>query len=167
MSGKNTNPVFHGRHDRLIQERIHDPYKARQKLSGPTICQDCRAIFTGGRWQWLGELSRPLNVARCPACSRVHEKVPAGILTISGEFFNEHREEILNLLHNKVDAEKAAHPLKRLMDIEEKADGSIVVTFTDTHLPRDVGKALTHAYKGKLDIHYAEDEDLTRVKWVR
>ena len=70
-------------------------------------------------------------------------------------------------MHNQVDAEKAAHPLKRLMDIEEKADGSIVVTFTDTHLPRDVGKALTHAYKGKLDIHYAEDEDLTRVKWVR
>ena len=167
MSGKNTSPAFQGRHDRLIQERIHDPYKSQQKLSGPTLCPDCKAIFSGGRWQWLGGLSRPMQLCRCPACSRVHDKVPAGMLSISGEFFDQHRDQILNLLHNKVDAEKNQHPLKRVMDIKELTDGSVMVTFTDTHLPRDVGKALVHAYKGKLDIHYAEDEDLTRVKWVR
>jgi hypothetical protein len=86
---------------------------------------------------------------------------------MSGEFLQGHRDQIFNLLHNKVDAEKARHPLKRLMDIEQQGDGAFVVTFTDTHLPRDVGKALVRAYKGELDIHYAEGEDLTRVAWSR
>jgi hypothetical protein len=31
-----------------------------------------------------------------------------------------------------------------------------VVTTTDIHLPRRVGHALEHAYKGKLDVHYSE-----------
>lgn len=167
MSGKNTNPALQGRHDRLIKEKVHDPYKSQRKLPDFTLCPDCMAVFSSGRWQWLDDVSKPMNTSKCPACSRAHEKVPAGILTISGDFFQGHRDQIMNMLHNKVDAEKARHPLKRLMDIEEQQDGSMVVTFTDTHLPRDVGKALMHAYKGKVHIDYAKDEDLTRVEWTR
>ncbi len=167
MSGKNTNPALHGRHDRLIKERVHDPYKSRQKLSDPTLCPECKAVFSAGRWQWLEGVLKPTHKSTCPACSRVHERNPAGILTMGGEFFQGHRDQIMNLLHNKVDAEKALHPLKRLMDIEERDDGKVVATFTDTHLPRDVGAALAHAYKGELDIQYAEGEDLTRVEWIR
>ena len=167
MSGKNTNPARQGRHDRLIQERNHDPYKSQKKLSNPTLCTECKAVFTGSRWQWLEKITQPMNVALCPACSRIQAKVPAGILTVNGEFFQEHRDEILRLLHNKMDSEKAQHPLKRVMHIEDKPDGGIVVTFTDTHSPRDIGKALASAYQGELDIYYGEDEDLTRVKWNR
>ena len=167
MSGKDTNPALHGRHDRLIQEEVHDPYKSRQKLSGPTLCPDCKAVFSGGRWQWLEDMPQPAHTTTCPACSRVHDKVPAGILTVGGEFFQGHRDQIMNLVHNKIDAEKAQHPLKRLMDIEEHDDGSLVATFTDTHLPSDVGKALMRAYKGRVHIQYGQDEDLTRVEWTR
>ena len=167
MSGKNTNPARQGRHDRLSQERNHDPYKSQQKLPEPTLCPECKAVFSGSRWQWLEKIAQPMNSTLCPACSRIHEKVPAGILTVTGEFFQEHRDEILRLMHNRMDAEKAQHPLKRLMDIEDQEDGSTVVTFTDTHSPRDIGKALANAYQGELDVHYAEDEDLTRVKWNR
>ncbi len=167
MSGKNTNPARQGRHDRLIQERNHDPYKSQQKLPEPTLCPECKAVFSGGRWQWLEVKTLPSNETLCPACRRIHDKVPAGILTVSGAFFQEHRDEIMKLLHNKMDAEKAQHPLKRIMNTEDQQDGSIVVTFTDTHSPRDVGEALAHAYQGEIDIHYAEDEDLTRVKWNR
>jgi hypothetical protein len=167
MSGKNTNPARQGRHDRLIQERNHDPYKSQKKLPDPTLCPDCKAVFSGGRWQWPEPISQPMNTKLCPACSRIHEKVPAGFLTVSGNFFQGHRDEILSLLHNKMDAEKALHPLKRLMNIEDRQDGSMVVSFTDTHSPRDIGRALANAYQGELEIHYAEDEDLTRVKWSR
>lgn len=167
MSGKNTNPARQGRHDRLIQERNHDPYKSQKKLPEPTLCHECKAVFTGSRWQWLENISQPMNVTLCPACSRIHDNVPAGILSVGGEFFRQHREEILRLLHNRMDAEKAQHPLKRLMSIEDMPDGSLVATFTDTHSPRDIGKALANAYQGELDIDYAEDEDFTRVDWSR
>jgi len=167
MSGKNTNPARQGRHDRLIQERNHDPYKSQKKLPEPTLCTECKAVFTASRWQWLEKITQPMNTTLCPACSRNLDKVPAGILTVSGEYFQEHRDEILRLLHNRMDRETAQHPLKRLMNIEDKHDGSIVATFTDTHSARDIGSALANAYQGELDIQYAEDEDLTRVKWSR
>jgi len=167
MSGKNTNLAGQGRKDRLIQQRVHDPYKSQQKLPEPTLCPKCNAVYSGGRWQWLHDITKPANESICPACRRIDEKVPAGILNMQGQFLAEHRDEIMNLLHNKLEAEKSQHPLKRMIDIEEHTDGSMQVTFTDTHLPRDIGEALSHAYQGKLDIHYAEDEDLTRVHWNR
>ena len=167
MSGKNTNPALQGRHDRLIKEKVHDPFKSRQKLSDATLCPACKAVFSAGRWQWLAGSSKPTHTTTCPACSRIHDKIPAGILTMGGEFFQGHRDQIMNLLRNRVNAEKARHPLKRLIDIEERDNGEVVATFTDTHLPRDVGAALANAYKGKLDINYAEAEDLTRVEWIR
>ncbi|MDF2781538.1 MAG: ATPase, partial [Geminicoccaceae bacterium] len=39
------------------------------------------------------------------------------------------------------------------MDIEER-DGALVVRTTDIHLPRRIGEALHHAYRGELDFHY-------------
>ena len=167
MNTRNTHRTSRGRNDRLIQQRVHDPYKAQQKLTEPTMCPECHAVFSGGRWQWLTDIAKPANEKHCPACRRSAEKIPAGILTMYGKFLHDHRNEIMNLLHNKVTAEKALHPLKRLISIEDQADGSIVATFTDTHLARDIGKAVSHAYQGKLDIHYADDEDLTRVTWSR
>ena len=167
MSGISTNPARQGRHDRLIQEHNHDPYKSQQKLPEPTLCPMCHAVFSAGRWQWLEGKTQPAKETTCPACRRINEKVPAGILTLSGDFFQQHRDEIVSLLHNKVDAEKAQHPLKRLMEIEDQQDDSTVVTFTDTHLPRDIGQALAHAYQGKLDINYGDNQDLTRVQWSR
>ncbi len=73
----------------------------------------------------------------------------------------------MNLVHNKVDEQKAQHPMKRLMETQAQKDGSVVVTFTDTHLPRGVGEAIERAYEGDLDIQYTEESGLVRVFWKR
>lgn len=167
MSALEPRQYGHGRHDRLIQERIHDPYKSHLKHPEPTVCSECKAVYADGHWQWLPEVKTSANEMLCPACRRIREKVPAGILTMSGNYFIEHKDELMQLLHNKVETQNKQHPLKRVMDIKVLKDGSTVVEFTDNHLPRDVGEALLHACKGNLDIHYAEDEDFTRVNWNR
>ncbi len=156
-----------GRQDRLIEEKIHDTYMNRSKPTDPTICPQCRVVFTEDRWQWQPGAPKGANEELCPACQRIQDKVPAGILTLSGEFFAEHRSEILALLHNKVEGQKAQHPMKRLMEIKDQDDGSAVITFTDTHLPRGVGQAIESAYNGELDIQYTEDANLVRVYWQR
>lgn len=155
------------RRDRLIKEEIHDPYMMRSKPTEPTVCTDCGVVFAGGRWQWQEERPRGAADDLCPACQRTREKMPAGILTLRGEFFVAHRDEILRLVHNKVEGQKAQHPLKRLMAIEDQEDGSTVITFTDTHLPRGTGQAITRAYEGELDIQYTEEASLVRVYWQR
>lgn len=167
MSGKQTDVTKHGRHDRLIKEHVHDPYMARSKPAEPTVCADCGVVFSKGRWQWMSEAPAGAHQQRCPACQRIHDKVPAGFLTLSGTFFGEHRDEIIRLLHNKVEEQKAQHPMKRLMAIEDQKDGSVQITFTDMHLPRGVGEAIERAYEGDLDIQYTEESGIVRVYWKR
>ena len=167
MNNRKTEISTTQRRDRLIKERVHDPYKADAKLPEPTRCVDCKAVYAAGRWQWLTEDVTDADETLCPACRRIRERVPAGILTLSGDFFSEHRDDVMNILYKKVDTEKSQHPLKRLMALEDQTDGSVVATFTDTHLPRGVGKAIERAYEGSLDIQYTKEASLVRVFWQR
>ncbi len=149
----------------MDEERVADPYRARGKWPEPTQCPECRAIFHHGRWQW-GEAAQKAEQHLCPACQRIRDRVPAGELTLAGEFYTAHRQEIMNLIHNAESAARAEHPLERIMDIEEQGDRT-VITFTDAHLVHGVGEALRHAYQGELDSRYTDEDALLRVAWHR
>jgi NMD protein affecting ribosome stability and mRNA decay len=151
--------------DRLQLETVKDSYKAKGKLSEPTVCTDCGAVFQAGRWQWLAK-PEDAHQTICPACPRVRDHFPAGYITLAGDFFNEHEQEILQLMHNRETQEKAQHPLQRIMAIEKTKEGTLVTT-TDIHLARGIGEALHHAYQGELELHYNKDENLLRVGWSR
>ncbi|MFN3919700.1 MAG: BCAM0308 family protein [Methylohalobius sp.] len=158
---------FHGRHDRLIKERVHDPYMTRSKPKEPSVCPQCKVVFDEGRWQWQPSPPAGATEELCPACQRIRDKVPAGFLTLRGEFFQQHRDEIMHLVHNQVEQQKAQHPMKRLMAVEDQEDGGVVITFTEAHLPAGVGEAIERAYKGELDIRYVEEDGIVRVYWQR
>ncbi|MBI3481124.1 MAG: ATPase [Nitrosomonadales bacterium] len=166
MSAKTIPAGFHQiqRHDGLFQERVHDAYKLKGKLPEPTVCPQCGAVFHAGRWQWT---NAPAGAHRetCSACHRIHDRYPAGFLTIKGAFFKAHRDEIMRLVHNHEQRERTEHPLKRIMDVEDK-DGSTLVTTTDIHLARSIGEALHHAYQGELEYHYNPEQNLLRVNWT-
>lgn len=153
------------RHDRLIEEARNDPYRAIRKPPEPTVCSQCGAVFHEGRWQWI---AKPANAHEelCPACRRIAEELPAGFVSIGGPFFQQNRDELLNLIRNEEARAKAEHPLKRIMKIEDEADG-LLVTTTEIHLARGIGEALHHAYQGELEFHYNENENLLRVVWER
>jgi len=164
-SGKHRGGPGQGREDRLLQEWVHDTYKAKSKLPEPTVCPQCNAVFHHGRWQW-GETPAGAHETLCPACHRIADGMPAGILTLSGDFLAGHHDEIVHLLRNVEEREKTEHPLKRIMDISEH-DGVMVVNFTDPHLARGAGEAVHHAYQGDLDYHYQAGETLLRLTWRR
>ena len=153
------------RHDRLIQERVHDAYRSTGKLREPTRCPDCGAEYRDGRWRW-GSSEGPAHEARCPACHRIHDRYPAGYVFIAGEFAAAHRDEIVNLMRNVESREKAEHPLARIMACEDDRDGMLVTT-TDPHLARALGDSLSHAYRGELEYHYNDGDRLLRVHWSR
>lgn len=149
----------------LQKEYVHDTYKSRGKLPEPTVCPRCGAVFHKGRWSWARRPAQA-HVEICPACRRIEDKYPAGILNLSGLFLKTHKEEILNVVHHQEEEAKREHPLCRIIGIEELEEG-IVITTTDTHLPRRIGEALWHAYHGELSLHYSEDARLTRMIWKR
>lgn len=162
---RNRDAVHGARRNRLIRERNHDPYKSGLKMPEPTRCPECNAVFEGGRWVW-GTAPADANEALCPACRRIRERVPAGFLSISGDFFKEHREEILNLIHNVEQRQKEQRPMERIM-AESAVDGGLELQFTDPHLTRAVTEALHHAYGGDADFKYADEDVLLRAHWHR
>mgnify|MGYP001572278632 FL=1 len=167
MGTKSAHPGFHkiARHDGIFQEQVHDTYQTKGKLPEPAVCPQCNAVFHKGRWQWL-EMPANAHQHNCPACQRILEHQPAGFLTLEGDFFVAHRDEIASLVHNVEKKEKAEHPLKRIMATEEE-DNGVVITTTDIHLARGIGEAIHHAYQGDLEFHYNVAENLLRVNWSR
>ena len=151
--------------DQLLQELVHDSYKAGRKLREPTRCPDCGAVFQSGRWIW-GAAPAAAHAARCPACHRMHDRFPGGFVTLKGVFLQQHRDEILHLMRNHEAKEKAEHPLQRIMAIVDGADG-VMVTTTDARLARDLAQALHKAYKGELEFHYNKEDNLLRATWTR
>jgi hypothetical protein len=159
MSGKEGDVARHGRRDRLIKERGHDPYMTRSKLTEPTACSECRVVFSNGRWRWLPEVLEGVCQELCPACQRTRDRVPAGFLTLKGEFFVEHRDEIMHLLHNKVEAQKAQHPSYGC-----RGPGRRHCHCLHRCVPAcGAGEAIQRAYEGDLDIHYTDEAGIVRV----
>ena len=165
MNAKGRSDTGRRRQDRLIKERVHDPYCAGAKLAGPAVCPGCGVAYIGGRWQWAPERPGGAREETCPACRRRRDHVPAGILHLRGEYFAAHREEIMRLIANKVDRQNAQHPMKRIMAIDDSRPGETVVLFTDTHLPRGVGQAIRRAHRGDLDVQYTDESGIVRVIW--
>lgn len=142
---------------RAQRDRILDPYKRTGKMHEPVVCPQCGAVFHQGRWQWA---ARPEGAVEtlCQACHRVNDRYPAGIVTLTGPFIAAHKDEMILLARGQEKAERPEHPLNRIMGVEAEAPDRLVISTTDIHLPRRIGKALTHAYHGTLTEHFDEGD---------
>jgi hypothetical protein len=128
------------------------------------VCPQCGAVFAGGRWAWT---ESPEGAAQsvCPACQRVADDFPAGYVELQGPFFEQRRDEILNLVKNEEKQEKGEHPLERIMQVRP-ADGRTLITTTGVHMARRIGEAVVRAYQGDLTFTYGDNEKTIRVNWV-
>lgn len=141
----------------------HDPYKRDGKLAGPGCCPGCGAVYLAGRWSWR---KRPYGARgiECPACTRIRERCPAGILRLEGEL-GARRDEVLGLVRNVEERERLQHPLERVIAIRERRFGLLVET-TGVHLARRITDALQRAFNTAAELDFAPGEDLLRARWV-
>lgn len=160
------NRSRHGRSDKLIKEKRHDVYRESGKWPDPTVCTECEAYYVNGRWTWTASGEGKPNRIVCPACRRIKDRYPAGILEIGGDFFEEHREQIMNLIRNVEEQQKSEHPLERILAIADNSDGTVVTT-TGVHIARRIGEALARSHKGDFSFQYGDGEKSLRGSWHR
>jgi len=144
-----------------------NPYHEDKKYPEPTQCPRCHLVYRSGRWQQPEESSDGVrHASHCPACRREIDRLPAGLLYLSGSYLEQHRQEILNIASNQSESAAAQRPLQRIMWIDE-TDGTTEIATTDSHLAMRIGKAIADACKGDLTIKHASDAQLVRVYWQR
>jgi len=145
--------------------------RIREELPGKiaefAACPHCTANYRNGRWTWH-EAPADATEHVCPACKRIEDDDPAGVLHASGEFAELHRDELIQLIRNIEKRERTEHPLKRIMNITDE-DGGFGVTVTDSKLAEAFGQALKNAYDGLLERPptTSDKQNLVRVRWTR
>jgi hypothetical protein len=148
---------------RAQRDPIHDPYLHRQKFAEGGACPQCGAVYRARRWQW-GEAKNSFPQL-CPACRRINDRVPAGIVTLRTLLDRSRKNDMIGLARHQEEAEKGEHPLNRIIAIDETPEAIVVIT-TDIHLPRRIGGAVRHAFGGTLQIDFDEDGYFVRVNWT-
>ena len=144
-----------------------DPYSEEAKYPEPTVCPRCGLVYRAGRWQAAREAPPDrAKESHCPACRRAIDRYPAGLVNLEGSYFEEKRDEILNIVRNQEAAVCATRPLQRILWIEEKK-GAVEIATTNSHLALRIGKAVHSACKGDLVVKRAGEDPLVRVFWTR
>ena len=152
-------------------DRTKDPYIPRKGSLETGVCPDCHAISRKKRW-YLDEaeyasLARAgAVVRRCPACRKIADGFPSGVVTLRGKFLLTHRDEILTIVRNEERRARGTNPLERIMSIRE-GDGSVEILTTDEKLAQRVGREIRKAYQGTVSFKWSEDANLVRVNWSR
>lgn len=163
-----------GPHTRDKVYAENDPYlpPKGKGLVGIVICKDCTAVYQNKKWFLDAKLYeekkglKDINWGICPACKKTKENVPGGVLTLKGDFLQQHKQEIMNLVHNEDERSKKYNPLKRIMKINEKGNEVEILT-TEGRLAQRIGSVLFKAYDGEVEYKKHENAKFMRVEWRR
>lgn len=147
--------------------RSMDVYQGKGGVEGAAQCA-CGAVFRNKRWyrEGGGAVATGGHGVVCPACRRIADRNPAGVVFLRGGYLAEHGAEIENLVRNTAEAAARTHPLGRVMELSREGDG-VTITTTDIKLAQKIGREVFKAHGGELHFRWTDDEDLVRVTWSR
>jgi NMD protein affecting ribosome stability and mRNA decay len=149
-----------------------DPYLTDAPPDEVSICKECRSVYANGRWELESQANRDLENAKhvsetlCPACRKIRDRMPGGVVTLSGSFLKNHEDEIVNLVNHENQSAMEINPLERIMDIQ-KRDSEITVLTTNEKLAQRIGRSVFKAYSGEVEYKWSKGTKLARVNWHR
>ncbi len=152
--------------------KVNDPYMPRGSKHELSICKSCHATYREKKWFIDEELykssvkKKSVNIVICPACLKIRDNFPGGVVTLGGDFLKSHEDEILNLVRNEGERSLRDNPLERIMSIN-KIKGRIEIQTTNEKLAQKIGKSVYKAYSGELEYKWSEDDKFVRVNWNR
>jgi hypothetical protein len=153
--------------------RETDPYTPRKAAPSTGVCPVCRAIRNGHRWFFDDRTAAALmkrrdgvDLHRCPACRKIADGFPFGLVTLEGAFLAFHHDEILRLVRNEERRAMGVNPMARIMSMRESG-GRMEFETTDEKLAQRIGREIHKACRGEVEYTWSDDVKLLRVRWMR
>jgi len=137
------------------------------------VCQDCHAVYHSKRWFFDENLYDKLAGAGkvrqvvCPTCRKIKDHYVEGYLTLSGEFWVQHQEEIVKLLEKEAGKVGKRSFDDRIVQMIPETDSKLIVETTTEKLAQHLGRTIFKAYKGDLSFRWSEPNRFVRVYWTR
>jgi hypothetical protein len=150
-----------------------DSYLPRGAMQKTSVCGECHSVYKNKRWYAdpdLYEVTRKKAGSRetvCPACLKIRDNFPGGILTLKGSYVVSHKQELMNLIKNEEERARAFNPLERIMTVQENGFGKLVVSTTNEKLAQRLGRSIKKAFHGEVSYNWSHDNKLVRVEWER
>lgn len=154
-------------------DTLDDPYLRGIKYPDPNICPDCKAIYHNKRWQFDNDLKHDIKLEggfgkkKCPACRKIEDNYPMGIVFLSGDFIDDHRDDILNTVKSEEERAMEKNPLERIIEIEKQDTNKYRIKTTTDTLAHRIGKILNKSYKGNIEYKFSDEQKILRVLWSR
>ncbi len=149
-----------------------DPYLPKRGTHDMALCKQCQSIYHNKRWYREGgfdtkkiSLSSALQVT-CPACQKIKDNFPGGIVTLTGDFLQEHKKDILNLIKNEEERARGFNPLERIIKISNGSK-EVEISTTNEKLAQRIGRKIKKAFSGEVKYKWSQDTKLLRVSWSR
>ena len=147
--------------------QLGGPYQRSEKYRSNTRCPKCDLLFQDGTWKrGTSTNSHEMQWKLCPACLQIRDGQVGGIVQFSGTFAGNHRQELLNRIHNVEKQTQIDRPLERIINMKEDKDG-IVISATTEHLVARIGKAVQRDFGGDLELKYAPEDKFAFAHWHR
>ena len=150
-----------------------DPYLPKGASKKITVCEGCHAVYKKKRWYadphlYIAAVKiSDTAVAICPACLKIRDNFPGGIVTLTGDYVLLHKQELLNLIKNEEARARGFNPLERVMSVKETGYGGMVISTTNEKMAQRIGRAIRKAFSGKVTYQWSHDNKLARVDWAR
>lgn len=148
-----------------------DPYLPKG-AKGVAICEWCYSVYRNKRWyadqRIFMEVSKKHGVIKvvCPACLKMRDNFPGGILTLKGKGILLYKKDLMNLIRNEEERARGLNPLERIMSIREDGYGNIIISTTNEKLAQRLGREIKKAFHGSVSYHWSHDNKLLRVDWI-
>ncbi len=147
-----------------------DPYFDRKGQKEVAICKKCGALYRHKRWSFDDPMATKPGLEYrkviCPACRKIRDGFPGGIITLRGGFMRARGDQILRLVHNEGTRAKRINPMERIISVRKGRD-RVEIQTTSERFAQRIGREIQRAYKGTVAYRWSKVNKFMRVDWYR
>jgi NMD protein affecting ribosome stability and mRNA decay len=145
-----------------------DPYIDLRGQKEIAVCGKCGAVYHHKRWALeipAEKISRrKVRKVLCPACRKIQDRFPGGVVTLKGAVLGRKREEILRRVRNAEARARRVNPLERIISIKGNRKTTEILT-TNERFAQRIGREIKRAFKGRVAYHWSKNNKFLRVDW--